>query len=289
MTVRMIPKLNLCKAPDKGFTLIELLVVISVIAILMALLLPGLGKAKDQAKSIQCASNLRQFGIMYEMYAQAHGENLPGGWNSGRMWIIDLMPYYKGAGEIRFCPKAKKLLQMVAANAPGVLTAWGIYGNPNFFGGTIPDWAEPNTYGSYGVNGWAHNPPDKGLPEGSPYTYDIAEVDRPKYWRNILNVRHPATVPLMADAMWDGTTPDTGDQPPPNPIPLEGGEAWVFNTSDMAKFCLPRHSGKVNMLFIDKSTRKVGLKELWTLRWHAQWKEKRINWKKYEWIEQYPE
>jgi prepilin-type N-terminal cleavage/methylation domain-containing protein len=61
----------------QGFTLIELLVVIAIIAILAAILLPVLGRAKEKTRSAQCMGNLRQWGLSYRMYADDNSDFLP--------------------------------------------------------------------------------------------------------------------------------------------------------------------------------------------------------------------
>jgi len=63
---------------ERAFTLVEMLVVIAVIAILAALLLPALARAKLKAARAPCANNLRQLGIATQMYADDHADRLPG-------------------------------------------------------------------------------------------------------------------------------------------------------------------------------------------------------------------
>jgi prepilin-type N-terminal cleavage/methylation domain-containing protein len=80
------------KSYRRAFTLIELLVVIAVIAILAALLLPTLAKAKQRALRVQCVSNLKQFGVALTIYANDYNgklpvtTNLPYGWEPNMLW-----------------------------------------------------------------------------------------------------------------------------------------------------------------------------------------------------------
>jgi len=93
----------------RGFTLIELLVVIAIIAVLLAILIPSLGKARERVKDTSCKSNLKNVGLAVLMYLDAYDRRLPPA-NSANQLL-----WYDSAGN-RYTP----------TNATGS-TYWGIY------------------------------------------------------------------------------------------------------------------------------------------------------------------
>jgi len=129
-------------AKRKGFTLIELLVVISIIALLLAILMPSLTKVKKQAKAVACQANLRQWGLVLNFYTDDNnGYFMSGSGGSHFEWMEPARPYYK-EDEMRFCPMAKK------NEEPGT----------DHWGSTFTTWETGDFVGSYGINEFLFNP-----------------------------------------------------------------------------------------------------------------------------------
>ena len=229
----------------KGFTLIELLVVIAIIALLLSIIMPSLNLAKSQARKTICRSNLRQWSIIWVMYLQENDSTFPSQVGGGKQhWFSTTRPYYQDP-KIRCCPTATDPIK----GRGKTFSTWGPM-PPS----TPQSWWEEGDYGSYGINSWAYNPPPNVSSVGPhPTLYN---------WRELGKVKSPQKVPLMVDALWVDGWPYHVDRPPATE---EGNSTGV----QMQRFCLNRHDGYAGILFMDNSARMVGLREMWTLKWHT--------------------
>ena len=115
---------------SRGFTLIELLVVVAIIAILAALLLPSLSRAKGAARSASCKSNLHQMGLALNLYLQDNRERYPresispNSFARSGSWTVALLPILSGTGDRLFCPSRSlpfSSAQSGSSNAPRLL------------------------------------------------------------------------------------------------------------------------------------------------------------------------
>ncbi len=249
---------TLAKKPNtrwSGFTLIELLVVIAIIAMLLAILTPALKKVKDQAREVVCKSNLHQWGLIFPMYMNDYdGKFMPGideDWLTARFsWIYATMPYYD-TPKIRFCPNATKT-EPEGGRAPRL--AWDMtLSNPGEL-----TYLEDTEYrkGSYGINWWVN---DSDIANG-------AGLDAKLKWRNSIQ-KSPSQIPVLMDAGFMLARARTTDVPPD----YDGQYPWADGGYGLRRVCTNRHNGGVNILYMDWSSHKVELKDLWFEKWHRDY------------------
>ena len=132
-------------ARKKAFTLIELLVVIAIIAILAALLLPSLGKAKQTAWTTSCLSNLHQIGLAMKMFADDNNELYPESGGDIPWGVIDA-----GTGKPSWMEQIyPQIGNTNAFNCPGNVQLPDVYRGPfNYFNGCNAAYVDTGTFAS---------------------------------------------------------------------------------------------------------------------------------------------
>ncbi len=241
------------KKPTTGFTLIELLVVISVIAILLAIAMPSLMAAKQLAQQAVCQSNLRQLGLLMASYASDNNQRFFAGYyeytdDEGKEYnstMKDLWVYaiedYNDIPDTGLCPTATKYREQSS------YTIWGDLESRPF-------------YGSYGLNAWICDTPKPVIEtEGHLTAYS---------WRTI-NASSASNIPMLLDALWVCGRPEPDDSPPETEG-MKWGENGGKFVNHIRRFCVNRHRGKLNTVFLDLSLRAIPVKGLWRLKWHKK-------------------
>lgn len=267
--VQSIGARRLWGEPGLGFTLVELLVVIAIIALLMGVLVPALGRARRIARTIGCQANLRQWSTVFALYTQDGGGRLPTdfGGTSGVWFLRGMVPsagdpntnrirlHGFGTGDILRCPEAAKSAERGSMRYGGSSFDSQAAGNMNGTCGTAFGAWEitspgPPLRGSYGYNRWVFC----GL------TFPPRGIMGEWVGVHVYSRRDAAQIPVLLDSLLPTVHVTMGAPPPGTP---EGGV-------EIGTCCMNRYNDSVGGLFLDWSVRKVGLKELWTLKWYDE-------------------
>lgn len=210
----------------RGFTLVELLVVVAVIALLMGLLLPALGRARQSAIDLQCVNNLRSLGVAYQLYNNDNEKPYfldisrrpnPNGPFIKERWraIPALKTYLEEDKQAFICPLAKGSLSVIdpvtleALEEGAIQPAKDLNADSKY--SYFDDYVNEYWVADYGYETQPGRPYNKSGVSGLPFN----------------QVKHLDSVVLMADAVdWN-----------------------------------PRHRGKINLLYVDLKIETLGSAE----------------------------
>ncbi len=260
----------------KAFTLIELLVVISIIALLIAILLPALSQARASGRLAQCLSNTRQLGTAIYTYAVDNKEELPKYLQrEDVVWTQTLVDYVGGNewrqsgqtlidGEVYLCPDSQVDGELLPS-------ATNVQGDPDkawVFRGAV------RARGSYTMNGYLFTT----RYESQYPSIAWPRTDNRYYNENgfpdiLSNIRLPSERPIFTDGNWIDGWPDEDDPRPP------AGDFGNFTTANvgghgmLGRFLTNFHGNKTNVSFMDGHGETIETRQLWDLKWVPTWKD----------------
>ena len=251
---------------SKGFTLIELLVVISIVALLLAILGPSLSKTREQVEETICRSNLKQWALVFTLYAGDNEESFPqsvagNGVTAEDAWLLGaLLPYYEDL-DLRDCASTEDTTAgrtPSEGNMGGTFTKWGPF--PESVQGR--QWWDTYATGSYGFNDWIADPP-AGMT--SFWGLSAAQAMRTTFEKDA------HLIPMVFDSVWVEMAPRMTDMAPSDLEHAMDMYDADWNQDAMKFACIDRHNGGINAAFVDMDVRHVGVKELWLLKWNKAW------------------
>jgi type II secretory pathway pseudopilin PulG len=228
--------------------------VIAIIAILAAMLLPALSRAKMKAKDVNCMSNLKQLALAYMNYVTDNNRSFS--YDLGEdLWLRRLMIYQANVHKVRLCPMAEEQ-KALSFGYGGADKAWSW------------QYADPTVYrGGYTFNGWFYS--------------DYADA---KTFKRESAVPRPTRTPVLGDGIFVDAWPEATDAPARNLYyqtwPADGG-INRFNVArhggaslKTAQATLPpgtRLPGSIELSFADGHVEQAKLEQLWTYEWHLNY------------------